>query len=446
MPIETIAGWGNYPRARCRIETPETSTEVLKAIDGKSTALRGLGRSYGDAALNADGVVIDLTKLDRYLGFDEEQGLLTCESGVSLARIISDFAPRGFFPAITPGTKFVTVGGCIANDVHGKAHHVDGTFSSCVESMDVLLADGRVLTVNRHEHADLFWATFGGMGLVGVVLRATIRLRRIETTYFRQEAVVVRDLDELVDAFERYDATMPYSVAWIDPLATGKKLGRGVLTVGDHARLEDLSPGLRAHPRRISPPSPVVVPVDLPEFALNGLTLRMLNLVIGQVQAHGGKIAHYEKFFYPLDAIGEWNRGYGARGFTQYQFVIPLEDGPARMREILERIAKSGNLPFLNVLKKFGKAQEGHLSFPFEGYTFAIDFPIGDGLPVLLHELDAMVVDAGGRVYLGKDAFVRPATLEKMYPRLAEWRAVKAKYDPETVFRSMLSERVGLTG
>lgn len=445
MSTETIAGWGNFPRVRCAIERPESAAEVLRSFDPRGTALRGLGRSYGDAALNDQGVVVDLTKLDRYLAFDEARGTLTCESGVSLERIIADFAPRGFFPMITPGTKYVTVGGCIANDVHGKAHHVDGTFSSCVDAMTVLLADGRVVTASRTENPDLFWATFGGMGLLGVVLTATMRLRRIETTFFRQEAVVVPNLDALVDAFDQYDAEMPYSVAWIDPLATGSDLGRGVLTVGDHARVEDLPASLRRNPLRISPPSPLTVPMNMPEFALNPLTLRILNLVIGQVQARGGSLAHYEKFFYPLDAIGEWNRGYGARGFTQYQFVIPLEDGKARMRAILERIAKSGNLPFLNVLKKFGKAQEGHLSFPFEGYTFAIDFPIGSGLEALLRELDAMVMDAGGRVYLGKDAFLGRDALPRMYPRLDAWRAIKAKFDPAQVFRSRLSDRVGLT-
>jgi FAD/FMN-containing dehydrogenase len=446
MAMRTIAGWGNYPRLECDVRFPEVPQDLMGLLDGRGTIARGLGRSYGDPALNEQGVVLDCTGLDRYLDFDPSTGALTCEAGASLEQIIDDFAPRGFFPMITPGTKHVTVGGCIANDVHGKAHHVDGCFSRCVDSMTVLLADGRVVTASRDENADLFWASFGGMGLLGIVLTATIRLRRIETTYFRQEAVVVRDLEELLEAFEEYDEKFPYSVAWIDPLATGAELGRGVLTVGDHAAMEDLSPEMRRTPLRVSPPSPLSVPFDLPEIALNPLTLRVLNVVIGQVQARGGRLAHYEKFFYPLDAVGDWNRGYGQRGFTQYQFVIPLQDGLARMRELLERIASSGNLPFLNVLKKFGEQGEGHLSFPFEGYTFAIDFPVGEGLSELLADLDDMVVDAGGRVYLGKDAFLQKGMLERMYPRLDEWRQVKAKYDPEGVFRSHLSERVGLTG
>jgi decaprenylphospho-beta-D-ribofuranose 2-oxidase len=444
MARQTLSGWGNYPRIDCDVRRPGAPGEISRWLDPAGVIARGLGRSYGDQAISDRGVVLDLTGLDRYLDFDEETGLLTCEAGVSLRQIIDDFAPRGFFPLVTPGTKFVTVGGCIANDVHGKAHHVDGCFSSCVESFTALLADGSVVRASREDKSDLFWGSFGGLGLLGIILTATIRLRRIETTYFQQRAIVVRDLDELLAAFDEYDARYPYSVAWIDPLATGGRQGQGVLTVGDHARLDDLPARKREAPLQTSSPSPLAVPFELPELALNPLTLRMLNLVIHQVQARGAAIAHYEKFFYPLDAIGEWNRGYGRRGFTQYQFVVPLEDGGRRMRPILDRIAGSGLLPFLNVLKKFGPEQ-GLLSFPREGYTFAIDFPIQPGLAELLAELDEMVIDVEGRVYLGKDAFTTPAALERMYPKLPLWNAIKTKLDPDGIFNSQLSRRVGLT-
>lgn len=444
MSLEILAGWGNYPKVSCDVRRPRTAAEATAAVSKIGTIARGLGRSYGDPAVNDRGAVIDITHLDRYLHFDPDRHLLTCESGVSLSQIIADFAPRGFFPLVTPGTKFVTVGGCIANDVHGKAHHVDGCFSSSVESFEILLADGRVLTASRDENADLFWANFGGMGLLGLILSATLRLRPIESTWFHQRAVVVGGLSELLAAFDEYDSQFPYSVAWVDPLARGAELGRGVLTVGAHAPLDALTGPQRRDPLRVSPPPIIKLPVDLPDFSLNPLTLRLLNLVIGQVQAHGAKLAHYEKFFYPLDAIDEWNRGYGPRGFTQYQFVVPLQDGEARMRPILERIAASGLLPFLNVLKKLGK-ENGMLSFPMEGYTFAIDFPIQPGLAELLAELDQMVIAAEGRVYLGKDAFVSAASLARMYPRLDEWLAIKARFDPDCVFTSNLSRRVGLS-
>jgi decaprenylphospho-beta-D-ribofuranose 2-oxidase len=445
MSRQVLSGWGNYPKVQSDLRAairPEALPKLLDPSEG--TIARGLGRSYGDAAVG--GRVLDLTGLDRILSFDEATGVVVCEAGLSLGALIDALAPRGFFPMITPGTKFVTVGGCIANDVHGKAHHVDGCFSECVEWLDLLTASGEVLRCSRNENSDVFWATFGGMGLTGIVLRASIRLRRVESTFFRQRSIAVRNLDELLDAFDEHDAKYPYSVAWIDPLASGASLGRGVLKVGDHATRTELPKRLAREPLFVSKPSPITVPVNLPNFALNPVTLRVLNVAIGQVQTRGALFEHYDAFFYPLDIINEWNRGYGARGFTQYQFVVPLTDGRRNMRALLERIAASGHLPFLNVLKKFGKANQGHLSFPFEGYTFAIDFPIARGLEAFLADLDERVIDAGGRIYLGKDAFVHPDALERMYPRLAEWRGIKARIDPHDVFRSHLSKRVGLTG
>jgi len=407
---------------------------------------RGHGRSYGDPALNESRTVIDCRAMDRYVSFDEATGTLVCEAGVSLAQIIADFAPRGFFPMVTPGTKFVTVGGCIANDVHGKAHHVDGCFSRCVDAFTILLADGSTKTATRTQNEDLFWGNFGGMGLLGIITTVTLRLRPIETTWFHQEAVVADNLDMMLDALDAHDATHPYSVAWVDPAATGRNLGRGVLTVGDHVALADLPTKLKDKALLVSPPPKIQIPFHLPSFSLNRVTARPLNMVMGMALRHGAAIAHYEKFFYPLDFIGDWNRGYGRRGFTQYQFVIPLKDGRQRIRALLERITSSDQIPFLNVLKKFGHEEpENVLSFPFEGYTFAIDFPIRDGLGDFLRELDGMVLDAGGRVYLGKDAFLDRPTFEAMYAnKLAAWRNVKNRYDPSNTFSSNLGRRVGL--
>jgi FAD/FMN-containing dehydrogenase len=441
---KTIWGWGQYPRVECDVQRPERLRSVSTSIDPSGTIARGLGRSYGDSAINAEGVVVDLTRLDRFLEFDAAEGLLRCEAGASLADILEHFAPRGFLPMITPGTKHVTVGGCIANDIHGKAHHVDGTFANCVESMEVMLASGDVVTASRQENSDLFWASFGGMGLLGIILSATIRLRPVETTYFRQEAIRVENLDEMLDALKRYDATHPYSVAWIDPLATGDRLGRGVLTVGDHAALDELPASLRREPLAVTSGVQLEVPFNMPSWSLNPATIRVLNRIIEAMQGGASPISHYEKFFYPLDFVHEWNRGYGKRGFTQYQFVIPFDDGRARLRAIMERIATSGFLPFLNVLKRFGDQGEGHLSFPFPGYTLAIDFPIRDGLGEFLRSLDEMVLDAGGRVYLAKDAFLDAETFAAMYPRLDEWRAIKQKWDPDGTFTSNQARRVGL--
>jgi decaprenylphospho-beta-D-ribofuranose 2-oxidase len=439
-----LAGWGANVHADCVLVEPETPADIERKLDRAGTIARGLGRSYGDAALNAGGQVLGLRRVDRYLAFDEAAGALTCEAGVSLAQIIDDFTPRGWFPSITPGTKFVTVGGCIANDVHGKAHHAQGSFSACVDDMLVLLASGDVVRASRTQNADLFWATFGGMGLLGVVISATIRLRRIETTYFRQRSIAVPDLDGMLAALDDNDKTFPYSVATLDVFAKGARLGRGVVTVGDHARRDELPPRLAAHPLRVSGPPRLAVPFTLPEPTLNRASIRAVNAVIQRMLTNAPPFGHYEGFFYPLDKIAHWNRGYGRRGFAQYQFVIPFADGARRLRDILTAILSSGDLPFLNVLKRMGKPSGGLLSFPCEGYTLAIDFPIRANTVALLRRLDAMVLDAGGRIYLGKDSYVDAASFRAMYPALERWLELKASYDPGNVFTSDLGRRVGL--
>jgi len=442
--LTRLAGWGQNQRADCDLREPELEGQVQGSLDARGTVPRGLGRSYGDAALNAGGRVLGMTRFNRYLAFDDATGTLTCEAGVSLEHILRDYAPRGWFPMVTPGTKFVTIGGCIANDVHGKAHHVQGSFSSCVDSFTVLLASGEVLTASRSENSDLFWASFGGMGLLGVILTATIRLKKIETTYFRQRSIRVKDLEGMLAAFAEYDHEFPYSVATLDVFATGARLGAGVLALGEHARREELPAHLAAHPLRVSGPPKLTVPFELPTLTLNRLSIRVVNALVQQMQARASAYSHYEKFTYPLDMLAHWNRGYGPAGFAQYQFVIPFDDGPRRLREILTTILGSSELPFLNVLKCFGKHSDGLLSFPREGYTFAIDFPIRKRTRELLKRLDVLVLNAGGRVYLGKDSFLDAATFRAMYPNLDQWLEIKAKYDPRSVFASDLGRRVGL--
>ena len=439
-----LSGWGANQRAECVLMEPELPAQITAWRDPAGTIARGLGRSYGDAATNSGGRVLGLTRFDRLLAFDDATGTLTCEAGVSLAEMIRTFAPRGWFPMITPGTKFVTIGGCIANDIHGKGHHAQGSFAGCVDSMTVLLASGEVVTASRTEHADLFWATFGGMGLLGIVLTATLRLRKVETTYFRQLAIRTADLAAMLTALDEQDHAYPYSVATLDVFATGAQLGRGVVVVGDHANRSDLPAKFAADPLKVSGGPKLSVPFDLPELTLNTLTMRVLNAVILGIQNHTAAIGHYEGFVYPLDKLANWNRGYGRRGFTQYQFVIPIEDGLRHMRDILGTILSSGDLPFLNILKRMGKASGGVLSFPREGYTFAIDFPIRDRTPELLKRLDAMVLAAGGRVYLGKDSFLDAAMFRAMYPAIDGWLETKAKYDPNNMFTSDLARRVGL--
>jgi len=441
---KNLAGWGNYPATAAFVETPRDERDFKDLLKKEPVIARGLGRSYGDQATNKGNYVAICTHMNRFLGWDEKEGVLECEAGVSLEEIINTFTPKGWLPMICPGTKFVTIGGAIANDIHGKAHHIDGSFVNCVISFTILVADGRVLTASRTENEDLFWANFGGLGLLGVILTTTIRLRKIETTYFKQKSVVIKDLDHMLEALDKYDHEYNYSVAWIDALAKGSRLGSGVLTLGNAAKLADLPEQLKKEPLKLHATGKLAVPFFLPSFVLNGLTVRILNRVIAFVQNSPKEFIHYEKFFFPLDAINNWNKGYGKRGFVQYQFVIPEENGKQHVKEILEMIAASGCTPFLNVFKRMGDGQ-GILSFPFKGYTLAIDFPVTKQLFTFTPKLDAKVLAAGGRLYLGKDALLNESMFKEMYPQYQEWLAIKKKYDPNNEFSSNISRRLGLT-
>ncbi len=442
---QKLAGWGNYPVAESFVINPHTEKDFKEALKDGPLVPRGLGRSYGDQAIHENQNVVLNTYNNFFLAWNEQEGILTCGAGASLEEIISTFAPKGWLPMICPGTKFVTIGGAIANDIHGKAHHIDGSFVNCVNSFTILLADGSIVNASRTENADLFWANFGGLGLLGIILTATIQLRKIETTYFKQKSLKIKNLDHMLEALEQYDHEYNYSVAWIDALAKGKKLGSGVLTLGNTANLADVPEKLKKDPLKLHSASKLKVPFFFPSFALNNITVRILNRLIAFVQNSPKQFVHYEKFFFPLDALNDWNKGYGKRGFIQYQFVIPEENGGKQhLIEILNMIADSGCTPFLNVFKKMGDGQ-GILSFPFKGYTLAIDFPVTKKLLTFTPKLDAKVLAAGGRLYLGKDALLDEAMFKQMYPQHTEWSAIKHKYDPNVKFSSAISKRLGLT-
>lgn len=440
---ETLSGWGNIPKAKSKVLYPHSRQELTMPAGVNQLISRGLGRSYADQATNAGGWVLKTENMNHFLSFNKERGILSCEAGVSLDDIIRNFAPKGWFPMINPGTKYVTIGGAIANDIHGKAHHADGSFVNCVLDFTILLADGRILKVSREENEDLFWANFGGLGLLGTILTATIQLRKIETTYFIQKAIPACNLEEMLDAIEETEDKYRHSVAWIDSLAKGKDLGKGVLVVGNEAKLQDLPPKYQADPLKVAGKPKISVPFYLPSFSLNTFTVGVLNKALYIRQKSGNGPVHYDGFFFPLDMISDWNRGYGQRGFIQYQFVLPEENGRDNIRRILTEITKSNCIPFLNVLKKFGEGQ-GILSFPMKGYTFAIDFPITPRLKPFTVKLDKMVLEAGGRIYLGKDAYLDQETFRAMYPQYIKWLEIKKKYDPENYFTSDLARRIGL--
>ena len=439
-----LSGWGRYPALDCDLYRPEKFSELASIVASNASSIlaRGAGRAYGDAALNADNRVVDLTRLDRMISFDPPSATLSAEAGVTLSEIIDVFLPRGFFPAVVPGTRYVTLGGSIAADIHGKSHHRDSSFARQVKSFNLLLASGEIRRCSREENADFFWATVGGMGLTGVILEVELELRRVESAWLEGEEIRAPNLDAALEAFERTDSQYDNSVAWIDCASGAGKLGRSILTVANFAPRNSLPPAMRQEPFAIQPKFQPSVPFDLPNFALNPLTVRTFNAAIYAMHRGNArpKRFDYQSFFFPLDSIHNWNRIYGKRGFVQYQCVWPETESRAGLIETLEAIGASRRGSFLTVLKKFG-AQDGILSFPMPGYTLALDFPVADGLMEFLDRLDAMVLARGGRVYLAKDARMRPDTFHAMYPNLPRWQQIKASIDPNHRFSSSLARR-----
>lgn len=437
-----LSGWGRYPRAECRILEPRQLAEI-PPLAGTETSMiaRGNGRAYGDAALNPQATLRMLHN-DRLIAFDETSGLVTCEAGMLLSDILDIFVPRGWFPPVTPGTKFVTIGGMIAADVHGKNHHKAGTFGNYVKSFDLLLASGSIVECSASYNTELFEATLGGMGLTGIILCASFTLQRIQTSYIRQETLRARNLRDIMEMFAvSYDWS--YTAAWIDCLSQGDNLGRALLYRGEHAVLEDLPRAQQKEPYRQPRKRYLRVPFNFPSWALNRWSIRTFNDLYYSQHPTAKEIVDYDSFFYPLDAILEWNRIYGKKGFLQYQCVLPLAASYDGMQIILSKIAARKRGSFLAVLKLLGN-ERGSLSFPMKGYTLALDFPAAPDVFDLLNELDAVVLDHGGRIYLAKDARSTAATIQQGYPGIASFHDVRKQIDPHRKWVSLLSQRVGL--
>jgi decaprenylphospho-beta-D-ribofuranose 2-oxidase len=440
--MTTVTNWGNYPGIDAHIFSFSDESRLRSILLETDTAIaRGLGRCYGDSSLSTN--IISTLKFNRFLDFDISNGLLTCEAGVTFEDIVKYFVPRGWFLPVTPGTKFITVGGAIASDVHGKNHHKDGSFCWHVISMDVILGDGKVVSCSREENDELFYATCGGMGLTGIILRAVFRLRKIETAYIKQRIERAPNLRSLMDLFEKHKE-VPYSVAWLDCLSTGPKMGRGVFIMGDYAGVSDLSGTRYADkPLRLTDKRKLNVPYFFPSFVLNRITVRFFNEFYYQFHPTTGKdkIVDIDTFFYPLDSIHNWNKIYGRRGFIQYQFVLPLAGSKEGLEEILFAITRQGTASFLSVLKLFGK-QDSIISFPMEGYTLALDFPVRRGLFPFLDKLDKIVLSYGGRHYLTKDARMKKETLYTGYPALRKFTGLRDKHDNIRKFSSLQSLRL----
>lgn len=444
--MRKIADWGNYPVIEAEVSGFDSEEQLREKLGQPGSVIAfGNGRSYGDASLREN--ILLTRRFSKFLSFDEATGTLCCQAGVMLSEILDVFVPRGWFLPVTPGTKLITVGGAIAADVHGKNHHVDGSFGRHILSMDIMRNDGSVITCSPIENAGFFKVTVGGMGLTGVILNATFKLRRIETAFIREETVRAANLDEIMDSFEASN-DWTYSVAWIDCLAKGDAMGRSIMMRGEHATAAELvKPSRKHHPLRPNQGLKLDVPFTFPNFALNKLTMNAFNFAYYNKCRPGTHkaIVDYNAFFYPLDAIDNWNRIYGKRGFTQYQFVVPKEAGCEGMRKILKRITESGLGSFLAVLKLFGE-QESFMSFPMAGYTLALDFPISTKALDLFKELDAMVAGYGGRLYLAKDSRMDAEMFEKTYPNAAEFKkSIAMLNEGGTQFASLQSKRLGIT-
>jgi decaprenylphospho-beta-D-ribofuranose 2-oxidase len=430
-----ICGWGRYQPIEAKVCLPQTQSECSQIIQGSDALIaRGLGRSYGDSANNA--IVIQSTYLNHFIEFDVLAGVLRCEAGLSLNEILQFIVPKGWFLAVTPGSSFVTVGGAIASDVHGKNHHINGTFSEYVLSFELMLGTGEIVKVSRTNLPDLFKATCGGMGLTGVILAATMQLKPIQSSQIIQTTIKTNCLEEVCEQFEK-NQTSTYSVAWIDCLASGKQLGRSLLMLGDHAQNGALG---------LAKPKAFNLPFEVPQGVLNHYSIKAFNALYFHKDLVGKKISTiaFEPYFYPLDTIGNWNRLYGRAGFVQYQFALPKAVGVQGLKQILVAIVESGKGSFLAVLKAFGRANENYLSFPVEGYTLALDFKMSLTTIELINRLDKMVVSMGGKIYLTKDALMSEETFKTTYPQWEEFEEVRARFEAIGKFSSNQSKRLGL--
>ena len=433
--MSTYESWGRFPKVKHRTVVPLRWRSDIPRLDLFDVPVlpHGMGRSYGDVCLNEDGVLLHTVGLQRFIALDEEKGILRCEAGVTLDQILELIVPRGWFLPVTPGTKYVTVGGAIANDVHGKNHHHGGTFGRYVTRFELVRSDGSRLLCSPNENAELFRATIGGLGLTGLITWAEFQLKPISSALIEEELIRFRNLDEFFEISAQSDVDYEYTVAWVDCLAQGEQLGRGIFMRGNHADVPGtLYPNSK---RRLG------VPVDFPDFVLNPLSMKIFNtLYYHRLREKRKKVlVHYEPFFYPLDAVRNWNRIYGKRGMLQFQCVVPFGNHHEVIRTIIERIARSRRASFLAVLKEFGDVSSPALmSFPRPGVTLTLDFPY-DGLPTmhLFDDLHALVREAGGAFYPAKDTHMTPEEFRLSYPN---WETFTQYIDPH--FSSSFWRRV----
>jgi len=437
VPLTELSGWGHCPVVQGR----ELLSERFEASTEGAALSRGMGRSYGDSSLpaSADDIVACSTLADRMLAFDPDSGVLRAEAGLKLVSLNNWSLPRGWFTPVTPGTHFVTLGGMVAADVHGKNHHRNGSFGAHVTALKLRVADGSIVECSDDQQRELFRATLGGMGLTGHILEVEVRLQAIPSPWIWAESQRFDDLDTLIDSLKRAGEEWPYTVCWVDCLATGGRLGRGILMRGRWAEPREAP---AAPPR---PKAAFAVPFMMPNGLLMPWAVKAFNglyYALHGRRTHRG-VQHPEWFFYPLDVVGEWNRLYGRHGFTQYQCVLPIEHDPSLPRRFLRHLSARGGTAYLCVMKDCGAQGKGLLSFPKPGISFALDIPYhGAPTQALIDALDDVVVESGGRIYLAKDALTRAEKFRRMEPRLEAFQRIRQRWDPDGRLRSAQSVRI----
>ncbi|MDI3313089.1 MAG: FAD-binding oxidoreductase [Mycobacterium sp.] len=452
LTTKRLSGWGRTAASVATVlstrDPEEIAAAVVRAADagGRGVIARGLGRSYGDNAQNGGGLVIDMTPLNTIHAINADTRLADVDAGVSLDQLMKAALPFGLWVPVLPGTRQVTVGGAIACDIHGKNHHSAGSFGNHVRSMDLLTADGRIRHLTPDgEDSELFWATVGGNGLTGIILRATIEMTPTQTAYFIADGDITAGLDETI-AFhsDGSEARYPYSSAWFDAISAPPKLGRAAISRGSLATVDQLPKKIRKNPLKFDAPQLFTFPDIFP----GGLAGKYTFAAIGELWyrksgTYRGEIQNLTRFYHPLDMFGEWNRAYGRAGFLQYQFVVPTA-AVTEFKAVIRDIQASGHYSFLNVFKLFGEANRAPLSFPFPGWNICVDFPIKPGLNEFLAKLDRRILEFGGRLYTAKDSRTTAETFHAMYPRIDEWIALRRKVDPVGVFVSDLARRLEL--
>ena len=424
-----LSGWGKYPIKNTEVLKPKNVKELIDTLNGDQLIARGNGRSYGDSSIGISKT-IDMKNFNKIISFNNKEGYLIAESGVILQDIIKKTLPNGWFPYVTPGTKFATLGGMIAADVHGKNHHKDGNFSNFVKWIELVNSKGELIRCSKNENSEIFEWTMGGMGLTGIILKAAIKLRSISTGWIKQKIIATKNLEETINLFETNESAT-YSVAWVDCFQKkGKHIGRSIFTIGEHASLEDLNKNKKKDPFKVSKKINFNMPFHLQSWSLNNWTIKIFNSIYYWLNKRKktNNLIDWDSYFYPLDKILEWNKMYGRKGFAQYQCVIPKENSRNGLLEILETMCETKIGSFLTVLKKFGPEQ-GKFSFPMDGYTIAMDFPINNKTLSLMNRLDEITSKYGGRIYLAKDSRMSKETLFETEKRLKNFDNLRKKFD-----------------